>query len=751
MKNPKTAQKKKAAAKLLSRAIALHKNGNLGGAGRLYKKILDNHPDHPDALHNLGVIAANHKFYNKALPRFKRALEVDPNQVQYWLSYIECLIKAGKIEAAAQIFDKACSFGLEGDAAENLRRRISQLIEVNREVQALGKLEDQEAFSELAARAEKLITRYGKLPALLQYLGTAWLYTGKEEEALSCFEKLLQETPDDVLCLNIYGVGLNRTCQFKAAERIYGKALALDPQNADIMSNMGANFNDAKQYEKSLDCLTKALEINPASYRVQANLANAYMGLGRNEEAEQLFEKLLLKDNTPSQVIVSYATLICYTKTKIAIRMLKQALAKKPEYPEALAVLGKSYNHNGEPEKALECYDTAISLKADYEQALIYKAELLCDQGEFEQARKLFNSVLSFNASNIEALIGLSRSQKMKHSDRSWLEQAKRFSETDITVILKASLFYAMGKFCDDTKNYDDAFSYYSEANRLRKATISPYKARNHEGMVTHFITVYTKGLMASAVPQVDENTSEKPLFILGLPRSGTSLTEQIIAAHPETFGAGELRFFGDNAKAHEAEVSAGKFQKDHIASMGREYLNLLNRFSPESLRVVDKMPGNFMWIGLIHAVFPNAKIIHTMRNPVDTCLSIFFQDFNFTHTYATDLENLAHYCRHYLRLMTHWRQVLSKETLLEVPYEALLEDQESWSRRIIDFIGLEWDDACMQFYKTKRKVGTASNWQTRQPIYKSSKERWRNYEKYVDPLIPLLKYYDPERGQLPL
>jgi hypothetical protein len=239
-------------------------------------------------------------------------------------------------------------------------------------------------------------------------------------------------------------------------------------------------------------------------------------------------------------------------------------------------------------------------------------------------------------------------------------------------------------------------------------------------------------------------SASDRPLFIVGMPRSGTSLTEQIIASHPAAFGAGELRFWSNVGKQFKREVLMADFDEPFLTNVAADCLLDLANYSTEALRVVDKMPGNVKFVGLIHAVFPNARILHTRRNPIDTCLSIYFQDFNAGHSYSNDLDDLAHYYREYHNRMMHWHSVLPPGVLLDVPYESLVEDQESWSRKIIDFIGLEWDDKCLSFHQTERKVGTASNWQVRQPIYKGSKERWRNYEKFVAPLLPLLGLYDP-------
>jgi hypothetical protein len=180
----------------------------------------------------------------------------------------------------------------------------------------------------------------------------------------------------------------------------------------------------------------------------------------------------------------------------------------------------------------------------------------------------------------------------------------------------------------------------------------------------------------------------------------------------------------------------SGRYEPELVAGIAAAYEQLFQQYSSEATRVVDKMPGNFIWLGLISAIFPQARIIHSQRNSVDTCLSIYFQNFGPSSSYGTDLDDLAFYYREYARLMRHWRAVLPSDRFLEVPYEALIDDQVAWSQRIIEFVGLDWDERCLDFHKTERKVGTASNWQVRQKIYSTSKARWRNYESHIGPLL---------------
>jgi hypothetical protein len=217
------------------------------------------------------------------------------------------------------------------------------------------------------------------------------------------------------------------------------------------------------------------------------------------------------------------------------------------------------------------------------------------------------------------------------------------------------------------------------------------------------------------------------PVLIVGMPRSGTSLTEQILASHPSVYGAGELTFWNAAFNAYQ--------DASRIAEMAREYLERLSAGSGAALRAVDKMPANFMHAGLIHMTFPQARFIHVTRDPIDTCLSIYFQNFFNMGPHGNDLVSLAHYYREYRRVTDHWRAVLPKEALLEVPYESLVVNQELWTRRMLDFIALPWDARCLDFYKTDRPVLTASRWQVRQKIHGASAGRWRNYEKFIGPL----------------
>jgi hypothetical protein len=249
-------------------------------------------------------------------------------------------------------------------------------------------------------------------------------------------------------------------------------------------------------------------------------------------------------------------------------------------------------------------------------------------------------------------------------------------------------------------------------------------------------VSVYTPELLAR--PHAGASESARPVFVGGMPRSGTSLVEQIIALHPAAHGAGELEFWTDVVRQHEDAIRKEPPSESLRRKLASDYLGALARHSKDATRIVDKAPGNCDYRGLIHCVFPNACVICLRRDPIDTCLSCCFQQFSPRMNFTANLADLADYCRGHQRLMAHWRRTLRPGTLLEVPYEGLVADQEGWTGKMLDFVGLPWDEQCLNLHKTELTVTTASVWQVRQKIYKSSLERWRNYEKFIGPLLEL-------------
>jgi tetratricopeptide (TPR) repeat protein len=420
-----------------------------------------------------------------------------------------------------------------------------------------------------------------------------------------------------------------------------------------------------------------------------------------------------------------------------AVSSYQKAISLNPNYVEAHNNLGHTLQKQGRLEEAITSFQRALALKPDITEARINLATIYTDLGRFDSAESVLSRVLEFEPEHPGAWAAKTGLRKMTSEDGQWLETAlKLAADPNLTSEEMIAMQFAIGKYYDDTGQYDLAFPAFRQANVLRRQAAGEFNRAEFSRLIDALITIYNVAFMQR---QTEEpNPSKLPTFIVGMPRSGTSLAEQIIASHPSAFGAGELNFLLE--RLDHAALLSESHDMDFIRGIAASYEEHLRRYSAEAIRIVDKMPSNFLRLGLIHAMFPQARIIHIMRNPIDTCLSIYFQNFLSSHAYATDLDDLAFYYCEYDRLMHHWRKVLPTDRFLEVPYESLIDNQAEWSRRIIEFIGLEWDERCLDFHETERKVGTSSNWQVRQKIYHSSKARWRNYEKHLGPLLSLVR-----------
>lgn len=701
----------------LKKAIALQQAGAQQAAEQIYRQILAVQPQQSDALHNLGLLVGARDGAPQALPLLRAALEAKPAVGQYWLSYAQWLLRDGQADGAWQILQQGSQQGLAGDKLEHLRAQVAQVRASKPDLLALQSLEQAGDYAELEAEATRQIERFGRLPELVHKCAVAQLQLGKNPAALAGLREVQAAWPDDINVWNQLGLVLCELGQHDEAHQCYQKALALAPDTVSIHTNISVNLCAAGRFEEAVAVLQAALTQDPAAFKTRLALANALWGQQKTEEAQTWIEALLAEGHRGTEVLMPYARILSHLDTQDsqlkAEQVMREVLQAQPEHHEVLLAL----------------------------------AGPLVDQGQFAEAGALIERVLAVRPNSPQAWAKLPHLRKMTEEDAPWLTRAQEILAAGVSDKEAIGLLFAMGKCCDDLRRFDEAFAYYARANTIKQKFCQPYDRTSMEQVTTYLQQGHGPAVVQRKHPGA--NPSDRPLFIVGMPRSGTSLTEQILASHPQTFGAGELRFWKAQMDAYKRQYLMADYAPQMLEGLSGSYLQLLQQYSTDALRVVDKIPSNFQMVGLIHAAFPNARILHTVRNPVDTCLSIYFQNFNLGHKYANDLDDIAHYYRQYHRLMAHWRQVLPQDVFLELPYEQLVEDQEGWSRRIIEFVGLEWDERCLAFYKTERKVGTASNWQARQPIYKTSKERWRNYEQHVGPLLPLLELYDPARGQL--
>lgn len=508
-------------------------------------------------------------------------------------------------------------------------------------------------------------------------------------------------------------------------------------RNAATLLTRGTEQLGSGQYAEAIESSQEVLSFDPRNAPARNALGIALARLGRYEEAETQFRSAIGTRSGFTEAHFNLAGVLQATGRFAESEMpLRRALKLKPTYTDALVSLGMTLVLLGRLEEARACYEKALRTAPRNVQALVGMGQIEALNGRFGEAEASYRRALEVDPQSSYAWGGLVWLRKMTPADATWLKRAEDMTASGLTLIDESALRFAMGKYCDDLGDFSRAFVNYQRANELHRQRASPYDKEGRSQFVDDCVRVYTAEALAHS--KVGASPSSRPVLVVGMPRSGTSLVEQIIASHPAAHGAGELEYWADVVRKHGDAIRREGPAESLRKKLAADYLRILDRHSKEAVRVVDKAPLNSDYLGLIHCVLPNARVLYLQRDPIDTCLSCYFQQFSPRMNFATDLSNLAHYYREHQRLMAHWRHVLPSGSILDVPYAELVADQETWTRKILEFLGLPWDERCLNFHETERAVTTASVWQVRQRIYKSSVARWRNYEKFIGPLLSL-------------
>jgi len=654
----------------LQQGVTAHKEGKLQDAERLYRAILQSQPLHPDANHNLGLIAVSVNKAEAAIPLFKTALEANPKIEQFWLSYIDALIKEQQFENAKQVFEQAKTQGVSEEKLNVLETQLTptaQLNEPNLAVQSksLSLSQKRKKLAEQKKRKKKVTKQNLKAnnPSQKQLVSLLEHYqNGRFNDAEKLATSISHEFPSHNFSWKILGAVFKATGRNSEAVNANQTAVALSPQDAEAHSNLGITLKELGRLDEALASYTQAIALKPDYAEAHYNLGNTLKELGRLDES--------LASHT-------------------------QAIALKPDFAEAHSNLGITLQELGRLDEALASYNQAIALKPDY-----------------AEAHMMLTSMKKFDA-----------------QDEQYSKMQELYFNEDITEEQRCHINFGLAKACEDLGNFEQAFTHYGEGNVLRKKLLN-YDINQDVELFKQIKSNYSQIAHISLEPdKLSKNLM--PVFIVGMPRSGTTLVEQIVSSHSQVTGAGELSF----AAQFGSEIATGitEANNESLFDFRREYLDKLQNVSNGNLIITDKMPQNFRFIGLLAAAFPEAKIIHVKRNPAAVCWANYKRYFVSKRIgYCYALDDVISYHKLYENLMEFWANTLSNR-IYKLDYEQLTVNQESETRQLIDYLGLDWDENCLSPQNNTRSVATASNLQVRQKVYQGSSEQWKKYQPFLN------------------
>ena len=716
-----------------------HQQGRLDEAARLYQSVLAQRPGDPEAMHLLGVVALQKGDYRRAAEQIGQAIARKPGSAVYHANLAEALRSLGQLDRAAECCRTALRLHPHSAEAANC-------------------------------------------------LGLVLLAQGKNEEAAAQFREALRLKPDYGIACNNLGNALRLMGDLDGAMAHFRQATVIDPQLAEAHSNLGQLLLERHQPHEALAHLQTAVRLRPNLAEARNNLGNALRETGRLAEARQSYAEALRinpslamtynnmgqalqEENALSDAIAwhqraidlepgvarfhsNLASLLTeWEKYDEALAIYRRALELDSTYAEAHCGLGSVRHEQGQFAEAQAHYREALRHKPDLPAAHCALGTVREELGDFPDAERCWRTALRYDPRLAGAHAALATLRRAKLPDEDLAGMRQLLADPDLHPDRRSALHFGLAQVLDAKGAYDAAGESLRQANALalagaRKRGLE-YDPAAHERFVSGMIAVCTPAFFERVRGFGLE--TERPIFIVGLPRSGTTLTEQILAAHSQVFGAGELRFGRDDFEALAVEDG---YRLDALARLdtatthriAERHLAQLHELNADRPRVVDKMPDNYLYLGLLAVLFPKATFIHCRRDLRDTAVSCWMTNFR-SIRWANDPEHIVTRSHHYQRLMRHWREVLPVR-MLDVDYEETVADVEGTARRLLDWCGLEWEPACVRFHEGTQPIRTASVAQVRQPIYRRSVARWKHYEKSLGALFARLESHSAPMGR---
>jgi tetratricopeptide (TPR) repeat protein len=675
-------------------------SGEAKPAERLCHQILAVAPEDARALHLLGVIA--------------RA--------------------QGRPDLARDYLERACR------APNTPAFMLDDLAELQLET---GRLAEAEATARRALQAP------GAAATAWHRLALVLLQSGKLDESRAALEKVVELEPASIEACNNLGIVLQRLGELEPAAEIYRSALARDAENAAAHSNLASVLSELGQFEDALDHARRAVAREPHMVGAHVYAALAEAGLGRYEASLGWIDRALALAPDSVPVLTARAdALRRLDRAEEGLAACRQALTLAPENGEAWNTLGLLCHTLGRDAEALAAFDEAARSLLRPGTALANKATILLEIGRSAEGKAALDAALA--AEPDLAAAWYTRADTKTYTagdpDIAVMEQLLKAAESrgdrpsaNQTEPRQLMLHYALGKAYLDVADGRRAFHHLNAGSRLKRQSL-PYDA---EASARRMAAI-AEGFPAALFEKLHDagEPSEVPIFIIGMPRSGTTLVQQLISSLPGIHTAGEPRYVetlvGELGAAYPGAI--GTLPRERFAALGQGYLALATVAAPANTRrIIDKLPNNFLHAGFIHLVLPGARIVHCRRDAVDTCLSCYSKLFTTGQEFSYDLRELGGFYRSYETLMAHWRAVLPPTRFIEIDYEKVVADLEGEARRLLQFCGLPWDAACLRFHENVRIVRTASMNQVRRPLYTSSVGRWQRFRTELAPLLEAL------------
>ena len=577
--------------------------------------------------------------------------------------------------------------------------------------------------------------------AFLNQLGILAHMLGKSDIGLSYLHESIKLCPTAPFYNNL-GLVQEQSEDLDNAQHSYEQAIALDPNFPKSHYNLGNVFQKRSQLEQAIDEYQKAIHLKHDYALAYNNLGYVLHKMGLFCEAEISLRNCLKITPTSLDALTNMASVLCSLGNhQEAIILANQVLTLDPHNYEAYKYLCLSQYGMGEAEEAVNSCKKALIHQENKETFFTILGTIYESTGDKQEAAKYYRKSLNLSPDDGILHFKLSRLHKYNHSNEHLTEMESIYTSSS-TSTNRHLLCMALGKAYEDLHTTQKAFQFINEGNSLARSTYT-YNTANEASFFKKIQSIFRPEF----IQQVKEYGYRyaNPIFIVGMPRSGTTLVEQILASHPDVYGGGELTtldlitrqtLLKENKLLYPDDIKA--LAPQNFTEMGQKYANRTKRHCQDSQRITNKMPHNFLYVGLIHIILPESKIIHCKRDPLDTCWSNYKNFFDSPHLYAQDLKELGEYYNLYRELMAYWREILPQR-MHEIEYEKLIEHQEEETRKLLQHCNISWDDSCMNYYQSSGQVYTSSMSQVRTPIYSSSINTWKNYENELKPLSDIL------------